>query len=320
MTLIPDAFAGNSAHRLQRSGNEGRLLLSDGRILTFMEFGPPDGLPVFGFHGTPGSRFMFRLSEPAAHRLGLRIIAPERPGFGRSTFQRRRKLTHWASDMRELADALGIGRFAVAGISGGGPYAAACAALLPDRVLAAALVSPIGPMCPPEGAPRIGAGHYSTFRLFPGAPVAIHGVFSVGRLAFLHAPLAIYGFIMSRSAASDWKILSRREVRLNLLEGVAEGVRPGIRGAVQEMRIFSRPWNIPFEAIRAPCFLWQGMADRNVPVAAALRLGDLIPGCTVTQVDGAGHYWIFDHMTEVLEAIKQISEQQLSSTVMAEAV
>src|SRR5690606_31894146 len=100
--------------RLHRSGNEGHLILRDGRALHFMEFGRPDGVPAFGFHGTPGSRFMFRLADPAASRLGLRLIAPERPGFGLSSFQKRRKLSDWASDMRELADALGIDRFAVA--------------------------------------------------------------------------------------------------------------------------------------------------------------------------------------------------------------
>ncbi len=297
-----------AAPRLERTGSEGRLLLPDGRALHFMEFGAPDGLPAFGFHGTPGSRFMFRLAHATAERLGLRIIAPERPGFGRSTFQKGRTLIDWASDMSVLADALEIDRFAVAGVSGGGPYAAACAALMPDRVLAAALVSPIGPVRMPEGPKRIGVGHHSTFRLFPGIPLAIDGVFSIGRLAFLKTPLAIYGFIMSRAAPSDWKILSRRDVRINLLEGVAEGVRPGVRGAVQEMRIFSRPWNIPFDAIRAPCFLWQGTADRNVPVPAAFRLGELIPGCTVTRLDGAGHYWIFEHMDEVLATIKTAAE------------
>lgn len=305
--------------RLHRSGNEGHLILRDGRALHFMEFGRPDGVPAFGFHGTPGSRFMFRLADPAASRLGLRLIAPERPGFGLSSFQKRRKLSDWASDMRELADALGIDRFAVAGVSGGGPYAAACAALMPERVLAAALVSPMGPVRAPEGATRIGAMHHSTFRLFPTLPVAMGALFSVGRAGFLHAPLAIYSLIMSRVSPSDWKILSRKDVRLNLLEGVAEGVRPGVRGAVEEMRIFAKPWKIPFENITAPCFLWQGTADRNVPVQAAFRLGELIPNCKVRRLEGSGHYWIFDHMDEVLETVRAAAEARLSEVPPAEA-
>jgi pimeloyl-ACP methyl ester carboxylesterase len=285
--------------------------MPDGRIVTFMEFGDPDGLPAFGFHGTPGSRFMFRLTHPVGERLGLRIIAPERPGFGRSSFQRRRTLKGYAQDIAYVADALGISRFAVAGVSGGGPYAAACAALMPDRVLAAALISPMGPVCPPEGAPRIGAAHHSIFRLFPKAPAAMAGVFSLGRLAFLYAPLPMFGFLLTRAAASDWKILSRSEVRINLLQGVAEGVRPGVRGAIEEMRVFSRPWDIPFEAIRAPTFLWQGTKDRNVPVAASFRLGELIPACQVFRLEGAGHYWVFDHMDEILGRLKNAAQAEL---------
>jgi pimeloyl-ACP methyl ester carboxylesterase len=133
---------------------------------------------------------------------------------------------------------------------------------------------------------------------------AIHGVFSIGRLAFLKAPLPMYGFLLSRAAPSDWRILKRKEVRVNLLQGVAEGFRPGIRGAIEEMRVFSRAWNIPFEAITAPAFLWQGDADRNVPVSAALKLGELIPGCRVFKLAGAGHYWIFDNMRDVLQTVK----------------
>ncbi len=252
---------------------------------------------------------MFRLADVPARQCNLRILAPERPGFGLSSFQRRRSLKSWAEDMTEFADALGLERFAVAGVSGGGPYAAACAALMPKRVLAVALVSPIGPMNGPECPEKIGAAHYLTFRLFPHIPHFYPGLFNVGRLAFLHAPLPLYALIMSRAAPSDWKILSRREVRLNLIEGVAEGMRPGARGALAEVRLFSQPWNIPFEAITAPCFLWQGTADRNVSPACAFRLGELIPGCRVQRLEGAGHYWIFDHLREVLETLATAARQ-----------
>jgi pimeloyl-ACP methyl ester carboxylesterase len=129
--------------------------------------------------------------------------------------------------------------------------------------------------------------------------------FSVGRLLFLNAPSAIYRLILSRATQPDWHILSRQDVRRNLIDGVAEGLRPGVRGAIQEMKIFGRPWNIPFAAIRAPTFLWQGTGDRNVPVAAALHLAELIPNCRLFKMEGAGHYWIFDHIEDVLHVLKK---------------
>jgi pimeloyl-ACP methyl ester carboxylesterase len=81
------------------------------------------------------------------------------------------------------------------------------------------------------------------------------------------------------------------------------------------MKIFSKPWNIPFDAIRAPALLWQGTADRNVPVSASFRLGELVPGCRVFSLEGAGHYWIFDHIPEVLQAMRRVWDE--NSTVTA---
>ncbi|WP_164730020.1 alpha/beta fold hydrolase [Rhodomicrobium lacus] len=285
--------------------NEPRTLaLAGGRKLAWAEYGDQLGAPVFVFHGTPGSRLMYRLADAPARRLGLRLISPDRPGFGFSDFQSKRKLVDWPGDVAALADHLNIERFAVAGVSGGGPYAAASAALLPERVIATALVSPVGPLCPPEGPPTLPRGEAIFFRSMPQYALAMTGVFSLSRALFNAAPDAMFRGLMRRAGPADAPILSRPEVKANVLAGVIEGIRPGIRGVVQEFRLFSEPWNISFEAIKTPFLLWQGLADRNVPVSAALHLGALVPQCRPVRVVGAGHYWIFDHMEEVLGALK----------------
>ena len=289
------------------------VILPDGRLLGYAEYGDPSGAPIFGFHGTPGSRLMFSLAHPAALDLGIRLIAPERPGFGISTYQRGRTLASYAIDIADFADALGIGQFAVAGVSGGGPYAAACAALLPGRVSALGLVSPVGPMAGAEKPASIGKGHYFAFRVTPRLPPLLAAVFCIGRYAFLYAPNAIYGFILGRASPSDWKILSRGEVRRNLLRGVAEGCRPGIGAGMQEMGLFSRPWDVPFQAIRAPAFHWQGMADRNVSIAASLGLAERVPNCRTRRIENAGHYWIFDNIAEVLRTLAEAARQSTAA-------
>src|SRR5208282_1859736 len=162
----------STIHRLPSTGKtaagaaeDRHIVLADGRKLGYSEYGAQRGLPVLGFHGTPGSRFMFRLVHEPARRLGLRIIAPDRPGFGLSDYQENRTLSDWANDVSALADKLGLARFGVAGISGGGPYVAACAALLPERVTAAALISPVGPLHSPDGPGNLPPAQIVTFRL-----------------------------------------------------------------------------------------------------------------------------------------------------------
>ena len=119
--------------------------LADGRALAYAEWGAPDGFPVFGFHGSPGSR-RTHLGEEAPRSADVRLILPDRPGFGLSDPQPGRALLDWPRDVAALADHLGVDRFAVYGFSGGGPYALACAWAMPERVTAAAVVGGEGPI------------------------------------------------------------------------------------------------------------------------------------------------------------------------------
>lgn len=125
---------------------EHRIRLADERTLACLELGDPKGAPVIYFHGFPGSRLEARLAADVAQRLGLRLFAPDRPGFGESTFLPDRTIGNWAADVTELTDQLGLQRFAVVGVSGGGPYALACAVRIPERLHGVALVGALGPL------------------------------------------------------------------------------------------------------------------------------------------------------------------------------
>ena len=120
--------------------------LLDGRELSWLEVGDPGGPAVFVFHGTPGSRLQVSLDEEPINAAKVRFVAVDRPGYGHSTFQQGRRLTDWPLDVSSLADHLNIDKFSVIGISGGGPHAAVCARLLPDRVMGAGVVEWSGPI------------------------------------------------------------------------------------------------------------------------------------------------------------------------------
>ena len=117
----------------------------DGRQLSTQTYGDPDGKPVFLLHGTPGSRLGPHPRGILLHRLGVRLIAFDRPGYGESDRFQGRRVADAATDVLAIADAFDLDKFAVVGRSGGGPHALACAALLPDRLTKAAVLVGLAP-------------------------------------------------------------------------------------------------------------------------------------------------------------------------------
>ena len=168
-------------------------------------------------------------------------------------------------------------------------------------------------MRPPEGPNKIGAMQHALFRLLPSVPFLIDGVFYLGRFLYLNASRTFYRLIVRWASPADRRTLLTPYVRQDLIDGVGEGLRPGIRGLVEEMRIFSRHWDLPFDAIKAPVLMWQCTQDRNVPLSAALRLAEIVPNCELTCIDDAGHYWIFEHIDDGLKVIKQKVAGQLAA-------
>jgi pimeloyl-ACP methyl ester carboxylesterase len=113
---------------------DSKIQLSDGRSLAFTDIGEIGRPCLMFFHGAPSSRLRVAYLENEIVAAGVRVISPDRPSYGRSSPQPGRSMAAWSRDVASLADALAIERFAVAGHSSGGPYAVACAALLPHRV------------------------------------------------------------------------------------------------------------------------------------------------------------------------------------------
>lgn len=305
--MIAETMASPARPRRARPANwEGRAhRLRDGRLLGYADYGDPEGAPVLAFHGTPGCRFMFRLADGPARERGLRLIAPDRPGYGLSDPHVRRTPESWAGDVAELANGLDVGDFAVVGISGGGPYAVACAAVLGPRVKAIGLISPLGPVWAGEVAAGLSAMERQLFSRLPAWSWGSRRAFGVMRWALTRVPrLSVWAFAR-RLPPADRAVLARAEVCANLLESLQEGLRPGMEGAVQDLQLFSRDWGVALAEARAPACIWQGDADRNVPVAAARFLADALPQCTYLELAGEGHFLAFDHFTDVLDWVAE---------------
>jgi len=265
------------------------ITLADGRTLGFSVFGDPDGVPVIALHGTPGSRLKFADSDEVARRLGLRLISVDRWGYGLSSPHSDGTLTDFGADMVVLADRLGLGQCVVTGVSGGGPYAVATAAAFGPRALALALVSPIGII---DAGTRLSPFHHVCFRLLPRFGFGVATAFHIYRAGLLGVPHSALRLALSLGPAVDRRTLDDPSIRQRLIDTFASGLKPGVAGAVGDMGLFVKPWELDMTAITAPAKIWIGTADRNVPAHAVGALAGALPRCDVTRLVGEGHLWI----------------------------
>jgi pimeloyl-ACP methyl ester carboxylesterase len=280
------------------------LRLPGGRRLGYAEFGDSHGAPVLAIHGTPGSRFMFALTDNAARARGLRILAPERPGYGLSDYCRNNRLADAADDLKSFADALGLDRFAVLGVSGGGPFAIAAASAMADRAELLALISPVGPIADCQARLRMTRTHRLIFtRLGRSAPACAAFFWSV-RTLVRNAPQIAYRLLMQRVAPPDRPLLGRADVKANLQTALREGLRPGIKGARQDLRLYCAPWGLKLQEVDVPTVVWQGSDDAIVPPSAAYHLAEALPNCRLDVIQGGGHYWVFGAFERVLDAVQ----------------
>ena len=278
--------------------------LSSGRRIGYAEYGDPHGLPVIALHGTPGSRFMFALTDEGARAGGLRVIAPERPGYGLSEIHRFETLADTASDVEALADALGLDRFAMIGVSGGGPHAIAVAHRLKSRILRLVLVSPVGPVAECDHI-RMSHLHRLIFSHTSTSHHAAPTFFSTLRTLIDWAPSVAYSLLMQQVTATDCDVLNRSEVRDNLQAALREALRPGIDGALQDLKLYCAPWGVNLGEIDVPTFMWQGGEDTVVPPDAAFYLAGALPNCRLEIIEGAGHYWVFGGFDRVIGTLRE---------------
>ena len=277
--------------------------LPDGRELAWLELGDPAGPPVFGLHGTPGSRRHLVIDEKPVLAAGVRLICVDRPGYGLSTYKPGRTLREFPSDILALADHLGIDRFSVVGISGGGPHAAVCAAHLPDRVHAVALASGVGPLAEPgaeEG--MLGLNRLMT-RVARGFPWIVLPFYALSTVVTRRWPERAMRTFRRQLPEPDAQVLARPEVSAAFADDLRHASRTAARAAVQDFALFARDWGFLLEDIRVPVHLWQGDRDRNVPAAHARLQAGRIPGAILHECPGEGHMLVVDHVEEILRVI-----------------
>jgi pimeloyl-ACP methyl ester carboxylesterase len=254
--------------------------------------------PVLFCHGLADSRLSARLFGPAARELGLRVLAPDRPGTGGTDPRRLRRLADWAEDAVLVLDALGAGSAALLGVSAGGPFAAACAARIPGRVRGLVLVSPLGP--PGWRTRGMASGERLSLEIARHAPG--FGGWFLGRLAALarRSPRLFLRLATSELPGVDRRALAQPGLRDSFLANYLEAFRRGSGGVAQDLRLLTRPWGFEPGAIRVPTVVCHGDADTTVPPRHARLFADAIPGARLQLHPGHGHFSILGAAQEML--------------------
>jgi pimeloyl-ACP methyl ester carboxylesterase len=269
--------------------------------LGYAERGVSAGSPVLDFHGNPGSRLSFWGGDDVIRSSGVRLISVDRPGIGLSDPRPHRSVRDWSADVLQLAAVLGLERFAVLGHSVGGAYAAACAHDLPERVSAAALVSPIIPLDSPQAVDELGKpGQWLLARDRPRTlRVAIRALFLLARLA----PSLARRVFGARSTPAEQAISSRPEVMRRALDSARESTRQGTRGLVDDMRAVMRPWGFDPAEIRVPVTIWQGDRDSSIREPWGDWWAERVPGAQLMRCAGEGHLLIEERIGDILDAL-----------------
>jgi len=285
-----------------------RFRLPDGRWLGVRQIGAPGGIPVLYCHGAPSSSGEWRLfgtaEEIAAH--GVRLILPDRPGSGASSFQPGRRILDWPADVIALADQLGIGQFAVLGYSGGGPYALASALSIPESLTAVVTVSGVGPFDAPGATEGIAQQSWRFMELSRSRPLVSRAMSWAMGLMARFAPDRMAAQARKSLPPPDAAVLEQPHVARAFARLVYETTHGSPQGAQHDTALMVGPWGFDPAEVRQHVRMWHGTDDHNAPPAMTRYLADRLPSAELTWLEGEGHISAaVNHRSAILDDLAQ---------------
>lgn len=281
------------------------ITLTDGRTLGYAEFGSSrdDATPLFYLHGTPGCRLDAAYYHPAGCELNVRIVAFDRPGYGLSSPLPGRKILDAPADIRELAKHLSLEQYYVLGFSGGGPYALACAHVLPEtELLGAGVVAGVGPWR--LGTYGMRLDNRVLFNAIYYTPWLARQLVSLGFAAFIKGDDVekMNQTIAKSFSAADWEFCSRPDHADVLPAAMAAAFCQGVDGMMEDGRLVTSEWGFEPEDIKAKHIrIWHGTADVNVPVTMGRYVHEQIPQSVLREFEGKTHFGLQANVADFLK-------------------
>jgi pimeloyl-ACP methyl ester carboxylesterase len=291
---------------------EGNIAVGEDRQIGFAEFGVPQGRAIFWLHGTPGARRQIPTEARVyAERENIRLIGIDRPGIGSSTPHQYGTVLEFADDMRTIADVLGIDKMAVVGLSGGGPYALACAAAMPDHVVVAGVLGGVAPAAGPEsiggGAMALGTA-IAPFLQVAGTPIGLAASLLIRFIRPVASPAAdMYGLV---SPPADRRLLARPEVKAMFLDDLLNGSRKQLAAPFADIVVFARYWGFHLDQVKVPVRWWHGDHDHIVPFAHGQHVVARLPDAELYSLPGESHLAGLGRGEEILRTMLDVWDRE----------
>lgn len=255
------------------------------------------------FHSLPGSHVQPDHSNAVMNKYGIRLITPDRPGFGESDFQPGRTVRDWPADVIQLADALGFDRFSVVAISAGSPYVLACCVMIPDRIERAGIVIGVTPD-DEAGITRnaVPAPLHWAVRRSRRISHVVHAMLVLGMRK--QPDRALLALAKSLSEI-DSRVLARPEVGRFIINTSLMAAKHGVQGWVYDDWLLNQPWGIVPSDISADTRvdIWWGDDDQATPLEHGRKLAAAIPGSKLHVLPGEGHFSIFYRFEEIFREL-----------------
>lgn len=278
------------ALKSRKDASVDQITLPDGRRIDVRTSGSETGYPLFFHHGTPGAVTPIRALESVAHENGLRVITTSRAGYGGSDRHAGRAVSDVVADTAAVLDTLGVSECVVAGWSGGGPHALACAAHLP-HAKATLVIAGVAPYDAPDLDFLTGMGEDNVEEF--GAAIegegALRDYLEAAREHLKDAdPEAIGASMASLLPPTDQAVLTD-DFGQDMAANFREALRISADGWTDDDLAFVRPWGFALADVQAPVSLWQGTDDLMVPFAHGEWLSANVPGVIAHLLPGEGH-------------------------------
>ncbi len=301
---------------------EGCFFLPGGRRIGYAEYGDPTGPVVLWFHGTPGGRRQFPIvGRRAAEKLGLRVVLVERAGSGLSDSHCYHRIGDWAADMAHVADLLGADKIGVVGLSGGGPFALACAGMpaMADRVTAAAVLGGVTPSVGPDASC---SGAIELSRRLAPVTSALRRPFAAAIAAMLTPiiPLAhlAYQGLSAVMPDGDKRVFSNPEIEAMFIDDIVHVADGRFQALLDDARLFGRDWGFRLADVEIPVRWWHGDADSIISLADAQAAAAHLPDVELTLMPDESHLGGFAAADDVLEFLRphlQSESRAVSATL-----